>query len=568
MGALEALDEQSPRSDPAGRVRASRRCGWRSRRRPAAPPARRPRRAQSVGLRAGATQADRRKVRVRHRELAAGREGLEQGDGLPRRGLGLSRPAWAPQELGESTEHVAAHRRAPARRQGVLRGPRSRRRTGRRCSRTRPDARACGGAPRPAERLRTGAPGRTARPPRGARRAAPRARRRRARTEDGIGVGHRVGVVREEGEVGRAGAAPPGRAGAARPAGCAAGPPPRRRAGRARAGTPPPPAGDEHARRQRLVERVDRLRGHDLEQCQVGLGRDDGHRVEEQPRPRTEPRRAGQHRVPDRVGDRVGAGASALDDEERVAGGLAVELVGVDTGRLGQHRDRRRERGASVEPPHRPVRRQLAHDGAQRRGPGRARRRGSWSRPARGPSRPCGPSSRTTSSVASSAQCRSSSTRTVVPCARSSRAGPARPRAALRLRSDDRLQRPAHGVGDVEQRAERSRCEQRVARARQDPDVGAGAELPDQCRLAATGLAADDDDRPSGRAPDVVEESGQQVEASRSRSSRTPRGWSTVAVLRSTTLIVRRGASPVNGRHQGGAGRPSSYSPPGPQPPT
>src|SRR5439155_27158234 len=81
----------------------------------------------------------------------------------------------------------------------------------------------------------------------------------------------------------------------------------------------------EHPRRQALVETVDFLPGEGLKQPELGLRRDDGDRLEEPPGGRTEARGAGEDRVPDRVRYLLGARGERLDDEERVAGGLAVE---------------------------------------------------------------------------------------------------------------------------------------------------------------------------------------------------------------------------------------------------
>src|SRR5439155_1949344 len=101
-------------------------------------------------------------------------------------------------------------------------------------------------------------------------------------------------------------------------------------------------------RRQALVETVDFLPGECLKQPELGLRRDDGDRLEEPPGGRTEARGAGEDRVPDRVRYLLGARGERLDDEERVAGGLAVEVVGVDGVRFGELRDRRGRESTSL----------------------------------------------------------------------------------------------------------------------------------------------------------------------------------------------------------------------------
>ena len=73
---------------------------------------------------------------------------------------------------------------------------------------------------------------------------------------------------------------------------------------------------------------------------------DDRDRLEQRLCRGAEARGAREHRVPDRRRDALGSRGERLDDEERIAGGLAVELVGVDAVRLGEPRDRlERERG-------------------------------------------------------------------------------------------------------------------------------------------------------------------------------------------------------------------------------
>ena len=79
-----------------------------------------------------------------------------------------------------------------------------------------------------------------------------------------------------------------------------------------------------------------------------------------------------------------------------------------------------------------------------------------------------------------------------------------RPRACLGQGSE----LPPRRLGDVEQRAERPRGEQPVARAREDTRGGrAGAELPQQRRLPDTCLPADEHDAPGA----VCGDAGQTV---------------------------------------------------------
>ena len=98
--------------------------------------------------------------------------------------------------------------------------------------------------------------------------------------------------------------------------------------------------GREHARGQALLEGVERLAGERLEQPELGLLRHDRDRVEEPRRGRAEPRRRGRSTRPAPSPGTRRPGGEHLDDEERVSGGLPIELVSVDAVRLGQPRDR------------------------------------------------------------------------------------------------------------------------------------------------------------------------------------------------------------------------------------
>ena len=150
--------------------------------------------------------------------------------------------------------------------------------------------------------------------------------------EHRVHVAGRLGVVGEPREVqARRPAARPARrapTGAAR-ASAAARSTPRPRAGRARAGTRLPrrrtrsmPGGEALVEARPIDSPGDRL-----EQPELGLRRDDRDRLEQRPPRGAQPSRPREHGVADRVGDRVGAGRERLDDEERIACGLGVELV-------------------------------------------------------------------------------------------------------------------------------------------------------------------------------------------------------------------------------------------------
>ena len=98
----------------------------------------------------------------------------------------------------------------------------------------------------------------------------------------------------------------------------------------------------EHARRQTLVETIlDGVAGESLEQPELGLLGNDRDRLEHRSGGRAQVCGAREHGVPDRVGDPLGPHGERLDHEERVAGGLAVELVRVDAVRLGELGDGR-----------------------------------------------------------------------------------------------------------------------------------------------------------------------------------------------------------------------------------
>jgi hypothetical protein len=119
----------------------------------------------------------------------------------------------------------------------------------------------------------------------------------------------------------------------------------------------------EHARRQALVETIEHLPGEPLQQPELRLGQDDRDRLEEPPRGRREARGTRKDRVPHRVRHLVDSRRQHLDDEERVAASLAIELARIHAVRLGEARNRGRRQSRELEPSNRVIRRQLAeHD--------------------------------------------------------------------------------------------------------------------------------------------------------------------------------------------------------------
>ena len=224
-------------------------------------------------------------VAVGHRELGAGRERLEQRDRLSASRLGGRASPGEPRQRESqrcaSPSRAVAGRRMLERRSG---GRRSRPRSGRSGSTRTSAARA---APRArSERSRSAARGRTARPPRGARRARPRARRRPARS--GAPPRRRRPPPRG-GRAGR-GRAPAAAASAASARRCSA----RRRCGGSASSTASRAiswrnaiasrVGAQHPGRQARVERVGGVRLERLEQPQLGRVRDDRDGVEQRAR--------------------------------------------------------------------------------------------------------------------------------------------------------------------------------------------------------------------------------------------------------------------------------------------
>jgi hypothetical protein len=109
-------------------------------------------------------------------------------------------------------------------------------------------------------------------------------------------------------------------------------------------------ARDQHARGQALVDAVDDVASEHIQQPGLDVSGHDRDRFEQPPRRTREARRASEHRVAHRLGDRLAGGGERLDDEERVAAGSAVELLAVGTVRLGERENRRRRERRELEP--------------------------------------------------------------------------------------------------------------------------------------------------------------------------------------------------------------------------
>ena len=249
-----------------------------------------------------------------------------------------------------------------------------------------------------------------------------------------------------------------------------------------------------HAGQQAFVERL--VGG--VDQLRVGGAGDHGQALEQLARRRAQTGGAGEHGVADRGRDRGGGRGQHLGHVERVAAGAAVQGVGVDPVRLGQRADRLGGQRRQLDPLDAHGGGQLAEHHAQRPrlvvAEGDERERGHALHPA-------------------PEQAQHVERALVGPVdvlehehgagrlAQGVQQGGdehGRPRAGR----DDLLQLAAGGVGDVEQRAERPRRVQRVARAPQD--LAALGELAHERGLADAGLAADQD-QPAGRAGEHVE---------------------------------------------------------------
>ena len=98
-------------------------------------------------------------------------------------------------------------------------------------------------------------------------------------------------------------------------------------------------ASDEHPGVEAVLEPVDAALRERVEQPELGAGLRHRDGLEEGACVVAKPGGPREHGVPDVVGDRRPTGREDLGDEERVAGGLSVELVRVEAGRLGEPGD-------------------------------------------------------------------------------------------------------------------------------------------------------------------------------------------------------------------------------------
>jgi hypothetical protein len=259
--------------------------------------------------------------------------------------------------------------------------------------------------------------------------------------------------------------------------------------------------GREHSGGEALLEPVDRVAGERCEEPELGLRGDDCDGVEQRACVRAQPRRAREHRVPDRGRNLVARRRERLGHEERVARRLAVQLVGVDPQRLcerrhGRGRQRRHGQTADL----RSTRELTEHHsegmpalelvvavrGQDERGHGRNPPREEPQdverRLVRGVHVLDDEDRRRARLELANERCRDL----------------VRPRS----RPCELLQLAARVLGDVEERPEGTRCEERVARAPKEPDALRTelAEASDERSLADAGLSPDEQDA-SARAP-------------------------------------------------------------------
>jgi hypothetical protein len=115
---------------------------------------------------------------------------------------------------------------------------------------------------------------------------------------------------------------------------------------------PDPALGNEHAGRETLLQRVDATFGKSVEEPEVRGCRYDGNRLEKRAGSSAQLGRACEDRVANGVRDLPVSGCECLGDEERVAGGQAVELHVVDARRLGELRDGARRQPFDLQPAH------------------------------------------------------------------------------------------------------------------------------------------------------------------------------------------------------------------------
>ncbi len=107
---------------------------------------------------------------------------------------------------------------------------------------------------------------------------------------------------------------------------------------------------DQHSRRHAILQARERVRGQRLEQPQLRLRRHDRNGLEERPSIGVEPRGAREHGVPDGRRDVLRPRRQHLADEERVTGGPCVEVGRVHRARLRELRDGRPRQPGDAQP--------------------------------------------------------------------------------------------------------------------------------------------------------------------------------------------------------------------------
>ena len=202
------------------------------------------------------------------------------------------------------------------------------------------------------------------------------------------------------------------------------------------------------------------------------------------------------------AGTSVPCSLSTSHDEERVAAGELVQLVGGVRRALGQAADAGRGERRQVDAAGVALAGELAEGDPERVGRARSRRRGRSPAAAPGRSRIRRPRNRSRSRVASSAHCASSTTSTATSV--DGRGAPqhgVEDLVARRGAAHHVEQVPADLAGDVVQRRERSGREQAVAGTPGPRRVGQPVlELLDERGLADAGLTGDQDEATRARA--------------------------------------------------------------------
>src|SRR3954447_5355100 len=273
----------------------------------------------------------------------------------------------------------------------------------------------------------------------------------------------------------------------------------------------------QHAGSQALFEAVDVAFGQDLEQPRLDPARRDRYDLEQPARVRAEARRARQHRLAHGGRDPLLAGGERLGHEERVATGRTVELAGVDRVGSGEHRNCLGRERLEPEALHRWARGEISERDLKRVPAVElvvavGRDHESWD--GRDPA---------------AQQAQHVERRRVGPVEIleheerghapdelvADRGGDLmRPHATA---GDELVELAAHGLGDLEQGAERSRREQGVAPAPEHPGtrVVLVAELPHEGGLADARLAADEDEPAAAGGTDRREDLVQRGELRR-----------------------------------------------------